>query len=151
MKIKNVDIGVIEGSGHYFILDISKDNIKVYLTYNNGYTKDLQATISIQQWELIKYNVINNFKDVLKDDNYKINRIHKGENKLNVLLGKETILLFWGIEGTKNKNDIEQSLKNWQGLSREERWYLYTMTNANLSKDINKGWRGAVKKILIEN
>lgn len=151
MKIKNIGIGVLEETQHYYILDIEKDNIKVFITYDNGITKDLQIIINNQQWELIKDAMINRYKKSLKTNNYKINRIIKGENKLNTLLAKETILLFWGIEGTENKDNINSAIRNWEGLSPEERWYLYTMTNANLSKDINKGWRGAIKKILIEN
>ena len=43
---------------------------------------------------------------------------------------------------------------NWLGLAPEERWWLYTMTNAatgHAIKDRNRGWRKAVRFALTEN
>jgi hypothetical protein len=46
------------------------------------------------------------------------------------------------------------ALKNWQGLMPEERWWLYTMTNAASGHAVygkNRGWRKAVRYALTEN
>lgn len=150
MKIKNDDLGVRLEDEHYFILDIS-ENIKIYETYNSGHTKQLKASTTKNNWNLIKDNILMSFKKSLQEDNYKINRIHIGENKINIQLAKELIILLWGIESIEDGNNIQIALRNWNGFERAERWYLYTMTNANLNANKNKGWRGAIKKILIEN
>jgi len=46
------------------------------------------------------------------------------------------------------------ALKNWLGVSREERWWLFTMTNAATGQALNHrgmGWRKAVRYALTEN
>lgn len=162
MKVKTKKIicvgqGVEENTYHCFILDLTgtgtNNVIQIYESYNYSTSKgNLKATINVLQWDIIKDSILVRINDFMQENNYKKNRLLlKDVNYLNVLLGKEITLLFWGIEGTQNKNEIESAIRNWQGLSDIERCYLYTMTNANLSKDYNKGWRGAVKKILIEN
>ena len=47
---------------------------------------------------------------------------------------------------------IPTACRNWLGLQPEERWWLYTMTNASTG-GINdkKGWRTALRYILCEN
>ena len=47
---------------------------------------------------------------------------------------------------------IPTAIKNWLGLSPEERWWLFTMTNAATGglKD-KRGWRKAVRYALTEN
>ena len=45
-------------------------------------------------------------------------------------------------------------MHNWLGLVPEERWWLYTMTNAATGHAVNgrnKGWRKAVRFALTEN
>ncbi len=49
---------------------------------------------------------------------------------------------------------IPVAIKNWPGLMPEERWWLYTMTNAATGHAVqgrNKGWRKAVRYALTEN
>lgn len=149
MKIKCIGQGVAEDEQSYFILDIEKEIIKIYEVLNNQ--KELKVTITIQQWNTIKESVIHRISMFMEKHNYKKNRIIKGENKISKLLGKELCFLFWGIESTEDENNIKSAINNWNGFEDSERWYFYTMTNANLSIDKSKGWRGAVKKILIEN
>ena len=47
---------------------------------------------------------------------------------------------------------IPTAIRNWKGLMPEERWWLYTMTNASTGhiKD-KKGWRIALRYALCEN
>lgn len=133
-------------------MEHTKDNILIYESFDYNVNKgNLKATISRLQWDNIKDSVLTRINHFIQENNFKRNRINKDINYLNVLLGKEITLLFWGIEETEDINNINSALKNWYGLSDSERWYLYTMTNANLSIDHCRGWRGAVKKILTEN
>jgi hypothetical protein len=49
---------------------------------------------------------------------------------------------------------ISTAVRNWLGLAPEERWWLYTMTNASTGhalNDRNKGWRKAIRFALTEN
>jgi hypothetical protein len=49
---------------------------------------------------------------------------------------------------------IPTAIRNWLGLVPEERWWLYTMTNAATGHAINgrgKGWRKALRYALTEN
>ena len=49
---------------------------------------------------------------------------------------------------------ISTAVRNWLGLVPEERWWLYTMTNASTGHAVNgrgKGWRKAVRFALTEN
>lgn len=68
-------------------------------------------------------------------------------------LGKELVVLAWSVEDC-DPFLIPNAVRNWVGLSPEERWWLYTMTNAATGQAIggrNKGWRKAVRFALTEN
>ena len=68
-------------------------------------------------------------------------------------LGKELVLLAWAIEES-DPVLISTAVRNWLGLAPEERWWLYTMTNASTGHAVNgrgKGWRKAVRFALTEN
>ncbi|OQA08275.1 MAG: hypothetical protein BWY65_01547 [Firmicutes bacterium ADurb.Bin373] len=67
------------------------------------------------------------------------------------LFGKEMMVLLWGIEDC-DPSVIPTAIRNWKGLMPEERWWLYTMTNASTGhmKD-KKGWRVALRYALCEN
>lgn len=68
-------------------------------------------------------------------------------------LGKELVLLAWAIEEC-DPVLISTAVRNWLGLVPEERWWLYTMTNASTGHAVNdrgKGWRKAVRFALTEN
>ena len=69
------------------------------------------------------------------------------------ILGKELVLLAWSIEDA-DPTLIPVAVKNWMGLAPEERWWLYTMTNAATGHAVSgrgKGWRKAVRYALTEN
>jgi len=69
------------------------------------------------------------------------------------ILGKELVLLAWAIEDS-DPSLIPIAVKNWLGLAPEERWWLFTMTNAATGHAISgksKGWRKAVRYALTEN
>ena len=69
------------------------------------------------------------------------------------LLGKELTLLGWAVEDA-DPALIPTAIKNWLGLAAEERWWLFTMTNAatgHVVRGKNRGWRKAVRFALTEN
>ncbi len=77
----------------------------------------------------------------------------KGQIHLERTLGKELVLLAWAIEDC-DPVLISTAVRNWLGLAPEERWWLYTMTNASTGhalNDRNKGWRKAIRFALTEN
>ena len=48
---------------------------------------------------------------------------------------------------------IPAAIRNWQGLAPEERWWLYTMTNAATGHALTgrgRGWRKAIRFALTE-
>jgi len=68
-------------------------------------------------------------------------------------MGKELVLLAWAVEDA-DPVLIPNAVRNWLGLSPEDRWWLYTMTNAATGQALkgrNKGWRKAVRFALTEN
>ncbi len=76
-----------------------------------------------------------------------------GMTPLDRNLGKELVLLCWAVEDC-DPVLIPNAVRNWVGLSPEERWWLYTMTDAATGQAIggrNKGWRKAVRFALTEN
>ena len=151
MKIKNTGQGVPENSTHCFILDIQKDRIQISESFDLNVNKKVKASLGAEQWWYVKETVLNRMNKFIEENGYKKNKVVAGENYINILLGKEITMLFWGIEHTNEKYNIETAIRNWRGFEDSERCYFYTMTNANLSGDMNRGWRGAIKKILIEN
>ena len=77
----------------------------------------------------------------------------KGQIHLERTLGKELVLLAWAVEEC-DPVLISTAVRNWLGLAPEERWWLYTMTNASTGhalNDRNKGWRKAIRFALTEN
>ena len=61
------------------------------------------------------------------------------------------LLLVWAIEDC-DPAVIPVAIRNWLGLTAEERWWLFTMTNASTGGLYdNKGWRKAIRYALTEN
>ncbi len=74
-----------------------------------------------------------------------------GHTPLERLLGKELLVLVWAVEYC-DMTDVPIAIRNWLGLFPEERWWLYTMTNATTGNiDDRRGWRKALRYALCEN
>jgi hypothetical protein len=113
--------------------------------------KSLKVTIDKHKWDLVKDVLQQEFNKVLRDINMLVGKFKIGEIPVERLLGKEMVLLLWAIEDS-DPSLIPLALKNWLGLSREERWWLFTMTNAVTGNaDDKRGWRKAVRYALTEN
>ncbi|MBN1569785.1 MAG: DUF3780 domain-containing protein [Acidobacteria bacterium] len=105
------------------------------------------------KWDKIADFVEAEFNDRLRRQNLRSGKWKTGEVPVARLLGKELILLAWAIEDA-DPTLIPAALNNWQGLLPEERWWLFTMTNAATGHAINgrnKGWRKAIRFALTEN
>lgn len=76
-----------------------------------------------------------------------------GQVPIDRTLGKELCVLAWAVEES-DPALIPTAVRNWLGLVPEERWWLYTMTNAATGHALNgrgKGWRKALRYALTEN
>lgn len=118
---------------------------------------DMDASLRVilprDKWNAIGEAVSNEFNNRLKKNGLKVGRWKNGSNAVARLLGKELVLLAWAIEDA-DPALIPMAIQNWLGLNPEERWWLYTMTNAATGHAIrgkNKGWRKAVRYALTEN
>ncbi|MEG5054945.1 MULTISPECIES: DUF3780 domain-containing protein [unclassified Microcoleus] len=105
------------------------------------------------KWDAIADAVKAEFNQRLRQDGLKTGQWKTGRTALSRLFGKELVLLAWGIEDA-DPALIPVGIKNWLGLTTEERWWLFTMTNAATGHAISgrgKGWRKAVRYALTEN
>lgn len=111
----------------------------------------LKCELSRSKWKEIETAVRSEFNLRLKEYGQKSASWKQGQNALQRLFGKELTLLCWAIEDCDLKV-IPTAIKNWQGLKPEERWWLYTMTNASTGEANTKyGWRTAIRYALTEN
>ena len=133
-------------SEHHFLVIIPASNredviISEYLTYNKDEDRqtiklgfDRQdgkpcVILARSKWNGIADEVRIEFNRRLKLRGIKTGRWITGTKLLSRLLGKELVLLAWAIEDA-DPGLIPTAIKNWLGLVPEERWWLFTMTNA---------------------
>lgn len=120
----------------------------------NDIDAQLKARLHRYTWEQIEEHVKAEFNRRLRNLGIKAGRwLKKGQIPVDRTLGKELTLLAWALEDSDPELAIT-AVHNWLGLVPEERWWLYTMTNAATGHAINgrnKGWRKAVRFALTEN
>jgi len=112
----------------------------------------LRLEISKHKWGEVKLALTTEFNARLKKDGLKIGKFAvSGGTPVERLFGKEMMVLLWGIENA-DPSAISTAIRNWKGLLPEERWWLYTMTNAATGNiGDKKGWRTALRYALCEN
>jgi hypothetical protein len=157
-------------SGHHFMVTIgAKSDPRVYLSehfhfddaaerrkvhFALGHDDDkLRCVLPLAKWEAIAESVHQEFNERLKSLSLPKGRWLKSQTMVSRLFGKELTLLAWAIEDADPKV-IDTAIANWRGLQPEERWWLFTMTNAATGHAVNgkgKGWRKAVRFALTEN
>lgn len=174
MKLNNniqaIDFGFLpKDTEHHFIVYIKQNAKEVLFFEQFSYDPDLnystltysmaaagstcKCILNINKWDLISNDVRAEFNRRLKDYNFKSAGWKKGYNYLHRLFGKEILVLVWAIEEA-DPGKITLAIQNWLGLKPEERWWLYTITNAATGHAINgrgKGWRKALRYALTEN
>lgn len=111
----------------------------------------LKLRLSRYKWSKLVRDVAAEFNARLKTEKKPGGRFLVGETPVEKQLGKELMVLLWGIENN-DPAGIPTAIRNWKGLQPEERWWLYTMTNASTGKINDKrGWRMALRYALCEN
>ena len=157
-------------SEHYFQLSLSSKSADVHITEHMSWEKGLwdkkirgvkvdtderlRVVLSREKWDAISDAVKDEFnrrlrKMDMKGGIWKVN----GLTPMSRLFGKELVLLAWAIEDA-DPGRVSTAIMNWLGLTPEERWWLFTMTNAATGQAIygkNIGWRKAVRFALTEN
>lgn len=169
MKKQTYGFGVdpAQSKNHFFVLIPPKDPssaspppVQVYerYTWTEGGEQQLDPAdvlrieVSKHKWNKVKAALAAEFNSRLKKDGLKIGRFPAvGGTPVERLFGKEMMVLLWSIEDS-DPSVISTAIRNWKGLLPEERWWLYTMTNAATGglKD-KKGWRKALRYALCEN
>jgi hypothetical protein len=126
---------------------------KVPISFND---EDAQLKVILPRrfWDEIAEEVKAEFNRRLRGMGIKTGKwLQKGQVPVERSLGKELVLLAWAIEEC-DPFLISTAIRNWLGLVPEERWWLYTMTNASTGHAVNgkgKGWRKAMRFALTEN
>lgn len=113
----------------------------------------MRVVLPAEKWKKIEEPIQFDLNQRLKRAGLKSSKFKTGYNTIPRLFGKEIVLLCWAIEDA-DPALIPFGIKNWQGLKPEERWWLYTMTNAatgQAASGRNRGWRKAVRFALTEN
>ena len=97
-----------------------------------------EAIISAPVWNAVKKGVEVRFNKTLKEQKLKVGHFKKGETEVCRLLGKELGVLFFALEPVSDLDEAAFMVQRWLGYSREELWWLYTISRNN------KGWRTAL-------
>ncbi len=158
-------------SGHHFTVTMpsGRDNEKVYISEHlywddSAARQELSSALGHEdnklrvilhkaKWDAIADAARVEFNTRLRKNALPPGKWLKAQTHVSRLLGKELVLLAWAIEDA-DPGSIPAAIRNWQGLAPEERWWLFTMTNAATGHALtgrNKGWRKAVRFALTEN
>lgn len=123
-------------------------------SFINDQDAQLKAQLPRFVWEQLEEPVKAEFNRRLRNVGQKTGKwLKKGQVPVDRSLGKELCLLAWAMEDA-DPALAQTAVNNWLGLAPEERWWLFTMTNAATGHGINgrnKGWRKAVRFALTEN
>jgi len=156
-----IEYGYNEYSRNYYTLHIDNAAQSVTIaerTISNigDVNYKVRATISLILWMQLKKCIEKDFNISLKEENMDAGYwVEDGDTRIDRNLGKELLILIWATEhlDMDNSKNIERLLiskSNWLMLTREKRWWMYTMiTHENLDraedKDIQGGWRYALR------
>lgn len=161
---------VPEESAHHFVVNIPEKEVPhIYISEHFEYFDHperqkieytlrptdaaMRAVLPLARWILIQDALQFAFNQRLKRTGLKSSRFRKGYNILPRLFGKELLVLCWAIEDA-DPGAVPTAIRNWQGLKPEERWWLFTMTNAATGQAVQgrgRGWRKALRFALTEN
>lgn len=165
MNVKPTILGFgfnpVESRHHFLVCIPNKDDgtIVIYERFAwqeeqpqqiNHYEDKPKAEISKHKWKLLEDALKIEFNNRLKKLKKPAGRF-QGQTPVERLLGKELLVLVWAVEDC-DPAVIPTAVRNWLGLCPEERWWLFTMTNAATGGVHDKrGWRKALRYALTEN
>lgn len=168
---------VVEGFGfvpteseHYFLVSIAAKTTDVQISEHMSWQPDmwkdkirsikdekderLRVILPRSKWDAIADALTAEFNRRLHVAGFRKGQWRaQGLTPVSRLLGKELVLLAWAIEDA-DPGRIPTAIVNWLGLLPEERWWLYTMTNAATGQALrgkNTGWRVAIRFALCDN
>ena len=160
---KSLGFGFVPAETHiHFLVDIPRgENAKVSIYERSKWDDGTQridprfdvvkVQLSKQKWEQIQPVLAKEFNDRLRVKKFTLGKWAATKTPVHRLLGKEMMILAWAVADC-DPSVIGTALKNWVGLRPEERWWLYTMTNASTGGvDDTTGWRKALRYALTEN
>ena len=136
----------------HFEWDESEDRRELHFALGANDSK-MRVVLPRVKWEEIAEATKAEFNRRLRKQDKPTCTWSIGRTPVSRLLGKELVLLAWAIEDADPAR-IPTAIRNWRGLAPEERWWLFTMTNAATGHAISgrgKGWRKAVRYALTEN
>lgn len=113
----------------------------------------VRVLLARMKWDAIAAAAATEFNARLRKSKQKNGKWAVGQTPLISTFGKELTLLAWAIEDA-DPSLIPNAIRNWRGLAPEERWWLYTMTNAATGHAVEgrgRGWRAAVRYALTDN
>ena len=157
-------------SEHYFLVSIPSKTGDVQISEHMSWDKEmwsgktravkdekderLRVILPRVKWDGIAAAVSSEFNRRIRETDMKRGRWKAtGLTPVSRLFGKELVLLAWAVEDA-DPGRIPAAVANWLGLLPEERWWLFTMTNAATGQALrgkNTGWRAAVRFALCEN
>ncbi len=163
-KQKALGVGFIPvETQHHFLVCIPRTKREEVVVYERFHwddaetqTSDMKDTnikvkVSYEKWDAIRSVVEKEFNRRLSINKITIGKFKIGNVPVERLNGKELVLLLWAIEDS-DPALIPTAIKNWIGLSAEERWWLFTMANASTGYYAKKrGWRIAIRYALTDN
>ena len=171
-KVETLGFGFVPSqSEHHFTVSMpeGKDDKNVYISEHlfwdeSSARQELSTALGHEEnkmrvvlpktkWDAIADAIRVEFNTRLKKNAMPAGKWLTKQTHISRSLGKELVLLAWAIEDA-DPGSILTAIRNWQGLAPEERWWLFTMTNAATGHAItgkNKGWRKAVRFALTEN
>ncbi|MCS4039914.1 DUF3780 domain-containing protein [Salinibacter ruber] len=136
----------------HFEWDESDERRELHFALGKNDSK-MRVVLPRLKWDEIAEATKAEFNRRLKEEGEPTGQWQTGQVPVARLFGKELVLLAWAIEDA-DPAKIPTAIRNWRGLAPEERWWLFTMTNAATGHAVtgrNKGWRKAVRYALTEN
>lgn len=163
-KVQSAGFGYIPAEKkHHFLVRIPRGSTQSVLVFERFSWDETEVQSSEIEWENTKVSITKSKWDMVKDvlqselntslreNKLPVGKFKVGDNPIDRLLGKELVLLLWAIEDS-DPALIPTAIRNWLGFSKEERWWLFTMTNATTGHANDKrGWRKAIRYAITEN
>ena len=122
----------------HFSADDSRERLELNIALGAEDDK-LRAILPRLKWDDIADATQVEFNQRLRQMNVKPGKWKVGATPISRLFGKELVLLAWAVEDA-DPALIPAAVRNWLGLVPEERWWLFTMTNAatgRIGKDVS--------------
>lgn len=150
-----------ESDNHFYVVipEERVQDVEIYERFHWDEGEQIIKKQDVLKLKVPRYKWAKVVESLAKEFNIRLKAEKKPQGKFKAgisvpvekLYGKEMMVLLWGIENN-DPAGIPTAIRNWMGLQPEERWWLYTMTNASTG-GINdkKGWRTALRYALCEN